>query len=230
MASFNLRTTSSFIPRLRQGVLRQGSRVFFNRVAFNSSNIIQKIGGFLASIFEATEVAQSIRGNGSEDLGAHFGLSDARADGLVNGMAELIRNSVRIVTRPTNAGGTVQIRAIPIDYSEFFSLPGASFPSHPSNITIPVMQWLLIDPNIDIGQAAFDIVFSGEESVAIDARIEKVSRSGRAIMVALKQLGGGSGYVLPAIVRGNLGENFIEFVIRQPGVAQTVAQTVIGSV
>jgi hypothetical protein len=230
MATFKLEPTSSFIPQLRKGVLQQGSRKFFNRIAFNSTIIIQNIGNFLATIFEGTEVARSLRGTGSTDLAAHFGLSDSRADNLVSAMSEVIRQSVSIITKPTDSGGIVQIRAIPIDYSAFLGLPGAEYTSHPSNIIIPVMKWMLIDPDIDIGQAAYDIVFSGQENAAIDARIEKVSRSRRAIMVALEQLGGGSGYVLPAIIRGNAGTNFIEFVIRQPGIAQQVAKIVMGSV
>ncbi len=230
MANFKLQPGTNFISQLRKGVLRQGSKKIFTRVAFNSANIIQKIGNFLATIFEGTDVAQGLRGGGSDDLAAHFGLSDAMADNLASAMAEVIRQSISITNIPTNQGGVIQIRAISMDYAAFFGLPGAEYLSHPSNITIPVMRWLLVDPNIDIGQAAYDIVFSGEGNTAIDARIEKVSRSGRAIMVALEQLGGSGGYVLPEIVRGYAGENFLEFVIRQPGVAQQVAQIVVGSI
>lgn len=229
MPGFKLEPTPAFISQLRKGVLQQGSRQLFTRVAFNSSIIIQKVGNLLVTIFEGTAVAKGLR-EGPDDLAAHFGLSDGGADQLASSMAEVIRQSVSIITQPTDMGGIIKIRAIPIDYAAFFSLPGASYVSQPSNLTIPVMRWMLIDPNIDVGQAAFDIVFSGEESAAIDARIEKVSRSGRAIMVSLKQLGGGGGYVLPEIVRGNAGENFLEFVIRQPNVAQQVVQIVLGSV
>jgi F0F1-type ATP synthase membrane subunit c/vacuolar-type H+-ATPase subunit K len=230
MANFKIETPANFTQQLRRGVLQNGSRAFFTRVAFNSANIINNIGNLLVSTFEATEVARSLRGNGVDDLAAHFGLTDSQADSLASAMAAIIRSSVGIVTRPTNNGGSVQIRGVPIDYSAFLGLPNAEYVSHPSNITIPVMRWLLLDPDIDIGQAAYDIVFSGQGSSKIDARIQKSSRSRRAIMVTLEQLGGGSGYVLPAIVRGNAGENFIEFVIRQPGVAQQVAKIVLGSV
>ncbi len=230
MASFILIPGPNFTSQLRQGVLRAGSRQFFTRVAFNSATIIQKIGDFLITAFENTEIAQALRGNGSDDLAAHFGLTDGQANSLVDSMGAIIRGSVLISTKPTDAGGIVQIRAIPIDYAAFLALSDGEYVSEPSGITIPVMKWLLLDPNIDIGQAAFDIVFSGERGSAIDARIDKISRSGRAIMVSLEQLGGGGGYVLPEIVRGNAGENFIEFVIRQPGVAQEVAKIVIGSV
>lgn len=230
MATFRLEPTANFIAQLRKGVLQQGSRKIFTRVAFNSVIIIQKIGNFLVNIFESTEVAQGLRGGGSDDLAAHFGLSDTEANQLASSMSQVIRQSVSIVTKPTDAGGIIQIRAISIDYAAFLNLPGASYVSQPSNITIPVMRWMLIDPNIDIGQAAFDIVFSGEGNGAIDARIEKVSRSGRAIMVSLEQLGGGGGYVLPSIVRGNAGDNFLEFVIRQPNVARQAIEIMLGSI
>lgn len=230
MASFRLEPTANFIAQLRKGVLQQGSRQLFNRVGFNSATIIQKIGNFLAGLFEGTGVIQALRGNGSDDLAAHFGLSDGEANQLASSMVEVVKKSVSLVTKPNDAGGVIQIRAIPIDYAAFLNLPNASYVSQPSNLTIPVMRWMLIDPDIDIGQAAFDIVFSGEGNAAIDARIEKVSRSGKAIMVSLKQLGGGSGYVLPAIVRGDAGSNFLEFVIRQPNVAQQAVQILLGSV
>lgn len=230
MANFQLIPGPNFQAQLRQGVLREGSRQFFTRVIFNVTSIIGKIGNFLVTAFENTEVAQALRGNGSDDLAAHFGLTDSQANSLVDSMGIVIKNSVSISTRPLDTGGTVEIRAIPLDYSAFLALSDGEYISQPSNITIPVMKWLLLDPNIDIGQAAFDIVFSGERGAAIDARIDKISRSGRAIMVSLEQLGGGGGYVLPEIVRGNAGSNFLEFVIRQPGVAQEVAQIVIGSV
>ncbi len=79
-----------------------------------------------------------------------------------------------------------------------------------------------MDPSIDIGQAAYDIVFQGEGK-KFDVRIQKVSRSGRAIMVSLIALGGGGGYVLPDIISGQGGQNFIEMTLGQKGVAMEAA-------
>lgn len=230
MALIKIQPAANFLSQLQRGILKAGTKELFNRIAFNSSKIIQRVGTLLTTSFEATEVVQALRGNSAEDLPAHFGLSDARANQLVLSMSQVIRESISIITKSTNTGGIITINAVSIDYSEFFDLPGAAYSSHPSEITIPVMRWLLIDPDIDIGQAAYEIVFLGEGGSSIDARIEKVSRSGRAIMVSLDQLGGGGGYVLPAIVRGNAGSNFIEFALRQPGIAQEIANIVVRAI
>lgn len=229
MAKFNLEIPSGFKTQLRKGVSKNSTEQIFARIAFNSPNILQKVGSFLINTFESTEVAQSLRGNGSEDLAAHFGLSDGEANLLVDGMASIILNSIRIFTKPVGNRGIIRVSAINAGYSEFLSLPNAEYISQPSNISIPIMRWLLLDPDIDIGQAAYDIVFLGENS-SFDDRIEQVSRSGRAIMVELETLGGGPSYVLPAIVRGSAGSNFLEFVIRQPNVAKQVSQIIINNI
>jgi len=231
MAGFSLQPRANFDTQLRKGVVDGATKEWFARIAFNASKIIQKLGDLLVYSFESTEVAKALRGGGGgDDLPAHLGMSDTTANQMVDAMSDIIRKSVTLITQPSNTGGIVKINAVSTDYAEFFSVPGASYVSSPSNITIPVMQWLLIDPTIDIGQAAYEIVFLGEGGSGIDARIEKVSRSGRAIMVDLEKLGGGGGYVLPAIVRGGAGANFIEFAIRQPNIAQQAAKIVMANV
>ena len=116
----------------------------------------------------------------------------------------------------------MRIQAVSKDWDRYLSLPGAQYLSQPSNVVVPVVEWLLVNPNIDIGQAAYDIVFKGEGS-QFDARIQKASRSGRAIMVSLDSLGGSDGYVLPSIVSGQSGQNFIEYTLGQQGVAKKAA-------
>jgi hypothetical protein len=195
----------------------------FARVAITKGKVIsQEIGEMLVKTFNNSNVARALRGQGGEDLPAHFGLSDGNANALVDGMGDLIRKSVRIVSQGGVDTASLRIQAVPDDWNEYLSLPGAQYISQPSNITIPVAKWLLIDPGIDIGQAAYDIVFEGEGD-GFDARIQKVSRSGRAIMVSIEALGGGGGYVLPGIVAGQSGQNFIEFTLGQSSVATEAA-------
>ncbi len=215
---FKIEPTADFIAQLEKGVKRGGSRVWARRALAGSSIISREIGDMLVRTFEGTSVAKALRGQGSEDLPAHFGLNNSTANALVDGMAGLIRSSVRILSQDRGGIVSLGIRAIYKNWDEYLSLPGAQYRSYPSNITIPVIEWLLVNPNIDIGQAAYDIVFEGEGK-NFDARIKKSSRSGRAIMVSLKTLGGGGGYVLPSIVSGGLGENFIEMTLGQQDVA-----------
>ncbi len=230
MAQVSLVPGSNFTAQLKRGVLKSVTKEIFNRIAFNSSKIIQQVGNLLALSFESTEVAQALRGNSLDDLPAHFGLSDSEANQLVVSMSQVIRQSISITTSPANTGGIINVNAVPTDYAAFLELPNAKYVSSPSNISIPVMAWLLLDPDIDIGQAAFDIVFLGDGGQSFDDRIEKVSRSGRAIMVTLERLGGGGGYILPAIVRGNAGANFIEFALRQPNVASEITKIVVQNI
>lgn len=233
MADFNLIPTSNFDAQLRKGVLRRGSKQLISRVIFNISQINQKVGEFLVSTFNETPVVAALRGQTSEDLPAHFGLTDSQAISLVEGMAQIIYDSVQVESKIIDGKALISIRAINTDFAAFLALPEASYVSHGAggtNIVIPVMEWMLIDPNIDIGQAAYDIVFNGDFGGKFDVAIHKVSRSGRAIMIELEKLGGSGGYVLPEIVRGGLGNNFIEFAIRQPGVAKKAIEIVVGSV
>lgn len=217
---------SSITAQLTAGILRNGSRAFGGRVGANAASISSEIGNMLVTVFNKTNVAKALRGQGSEDLPAHFGLSDGTAQGLVDGMAELIRSSVRLSYTVKPDGASVRIQAVSKDWDRYLSLPGAQYLSQPSNVVIPVVEWLLVNPNIDIGQAAYDIVFKGEGS-QFDVRIQKVSRSGRAIMVSLDSLGGSGGYVLPSIVSGQSGQNFIEYTLGQQGVAQKAAAILI---
>lgn len=215
---FKIEPTADFIAQLEKGVKREGSRVWARRALAGSSIISREIGTMLVRTFENTGVAKALRGHGSEDLPAHFGLNDSTADALVDGMAELIRSSVQILSQDRGGVVSLRIQAIEKDWEKYLSLPGAEYTSYPSNITIPVIKWLLVNPNIDVGQAAYNIIFEGEGK-NFDARIKKSSRSGRAIMVSLKTLGGGGGYVLPSIVSGGLGENFVEMTLGQRDVA-----------
>ena len=221
--TFNVEPSAKTMIQLAKGVKREGSRVWSRRAIAGATIISREIGNMLVKVFNDTPVAKALRGQGGDDLPAHLGLDDGTAHALANGMAELIRSSVHMMSRSAGGGAvSVRIQAVEDSWSEYLGLPGAQYVSHPSNIVIPVARWLLIDPSIDIGQAAYDIVFRGE-SEKFDVRIQKVSRSGRAIMVSLKALGGSGGYVLPAIISGQAGQNFIEYALGQPDVAAKAA-------
>lgn len=221
---FKIQPTLNMIAQLEKGVRRRGSKVWAGRAMARASVISNDIGNMLVNRFNSSAVAKALRGQGPEDLPAHLGLSDSKANSLVDGMAELIRSSVRIMSKGSENVVSLRIQAIERDWSEYLDLPGAQYTSHPSNITIPVARWLLIDPSIDIGAAAYQIIFSGD-SEQFNTRIQKVSRSGRAIMVSLEALGGGgTPYVLPSIISGGMGKNFIEMTLGQPDVAQKAAQ------
>lgn len=219
---FKIKPTSKTMTQLIKGVRREGSRKWSGRVLTKAALISKEIGTMLVKTFNNTAVAKALRGQGSADLPAHFGLNDGAANALVDGMADLIRSSVHILSRSDGDAVSIRIQAVEDNWNEYLALPGAQYVSSPSNVIIPVAKWLLIDPSIDIGQAAYEIVFQGEDA-NFDIRIQKVSRSGRAIMVSLKTLGGGGGYVLPAIVSGQAGQNFIEYALRQSSIAMEAA-------
>jgi hypothetical protein len=200
-----------------------------NRLALNAQTVFIAIGDYLASVFEKTDVAKSLRGIGTVDLPAHFGLSDSDANGLVDGMVNILINSVFLGSKITPNGGSLTIRAVATDWEKYTSLPGAKYISEKSGIEIPVVEWMLVNPDIDIGQAAYDIVFRGD-SAQFDTVIQTNSRSGRAIMVSLQDLGGSGGYALPDILRHNSGMNFIEFAIGQKDVARRCAEILMEGV
>lgn len=226
---FKIEPTTRMVAQLKKGVRREGSKMWAGRAMARAAEISNDIGNMLVRKFNNSVVARALRGHGSEDLPAHLGLNDSTASALVDGMAQLIRSSVRISRRSNKDTVSIRIQAVERDWNEYLNLPGAQYTSHPSNIVIPVVKWLLIDPNIDIGQAAYDIVFEGENE-NFDVRIKKVSRSGRAIMVSLTALGGSGGYVLPGIISGQAGQNFIEMTLGQPGVAQEAARILMKKV
>jgi len=220
---FNVQPTAKTMVQLAKGVKREGSRIWAGRAMAQAATVSKEIGNMLVKVFNETQVAKALRGQGGTDLPAHLGLDDSTANSLADGMAGLLRTSVRLMSKSAGGGAvSVRIQAVEDNWNEYLGLPGAQYISQPSNITIPVARWLLVDPSIDIGQAAYDIVFRGE-SEKFDVRIQKVSRSGRAIMVSLKALGGSGGYVLPAIISGQAGQNFIEYALGQPSVAVEAA-------
>jgi hypothetical protein len=227
--TFTVEPTSNTINQLARGVKTHGSKLWGRMVIIKGHAIASEIGSMLVWKFYSTPVARALRGHGSEDLPAHFGLDDGTANALVDGMANLINSSVQLRTQSNGQIVSVRIQAIEKNWNEYLSLPGAQYISSPSNATIPVVRWMLIDPSIDIGQAAYDIVFKGENT-QFDAQIQKVSRSGRAIMVSLKALGGGGGYVLPSIISGQAGQNFIEYTLGQQGVAMEAAAILMKNV
>lgn len=212
-----------FDTQLKNGVLTDSINLIKNKVSAGFNSLKNSIGNVIIEEFNNTNVVKSLLFGSPIDLQAHFGLSDSEANGLVAGMIKIIKNSVQIIVS-NDRNKVVQIRAIEDSFTEFLSLPGASVISKPSNIRIPIMEWMLLDPNIDIGQAAFDIVFKGENGGKFDVSIEKFSRSGNAIMISLETLGGGGGYVLPDIIRGKAGKNFIEFAIVQQSVIDRIGE------
>ena len=223
MAIIRIKPGAGFDQQLRDGVSTSMFKMLDGKFALNAQKIFEKIGDYIVDIFEKTDVVKSLRGNGSVDLPAHFGLSDEQAEGLVNGMSNIIMNSIVLQSHVRPNGGSLIIKVIKTDWENYLSLPGAQYISQPSNATIPVLEWMLINPNIDIGQAAYSIVFEGEPRFNA-----KVSRSGRAIMASLNSLGGGgTGYVLPDIIRKSGSSNFIEFAICQPQVAENIGLLVM---
>lgn len=214
--------TAKTAAQLVTGVRKEASKILAGRALAHASDISKGIGNMLVGKFNNTAVARALRGQGAEDLPAHLGLDDSTANALADGMAEMIRTSVRILSRSGKGSVSLRIQAVEDNWNEYLTLPGAQYVSYPSKVTIPVIKWLLVDPSIDIGQAAYDIVFQGEDE-KFDVRIQKVSRSGRAIMVSLVALGGGGGYVLPDIISRQGGQNFIEYTLGQKGVAMEAA-------
>ena len=226
MSSFTIFPGPGFDTQLINGILDG----LITRVISKQPVIRQRIGELLASTFDRTSVAKALRNKGATDLPAHLGLTDSQASKLADDMATVIRRSVVLTTNRIGSNAIITIAAIESDFQEFLALPNAKYVSlseKGTSIEIPVMEWLLLDPNKDIGQAAFDIVFRGTRGAGFDSSITRVSRSGRAIMATLEKLGGGTGYVLPSIVSGGLGKNFLEFAFNQPGVAEKSAQIVI---
>lgn len=217
---------SNFDAQLRKGVLNESMRLIAQKVLVNSQAIKTEIGQLLVRFFLKTDVVGSLLGGGSTDLSAHLGLRSGEGAGLVNGMKNILQNSVTLITS-LKKEKVIQIRAVEADFGVFRALPGASHINSRSGISVPVIDWMLIDPDIDIGQAAFDIVFRGDFGGKFDSTIQEGSRSGRAIMVSLESLGGGGSYVLPEILRQSGGKNFIEAAIRQRGVVDEIGKILI---
>lgn len=226
---FKIQPTPQTMSQLARGVKLNGSKTWFVRVFQKRAVIVGEISQMLVAEFNNSSVARALRGQGSTDLPAHFGLNNSTANALADGMADLIKKSVRLGGSPGKDAMSIFIKAVEKDWNEYLSLSGASYVSSPSNITIPVAKWLLIDPTIDIGQAAYDIVFKGENN-QFDVRIQHVSRSGRAIMVSLATLGGSGGYVLPSIVSGQAGQNFIEYTLGQPNIAMKATKILMNKI
>ena len=216
-----IKTPTGFMKQLHHGVKSGAARRLVDAVRARQERLVSLIGGYLADRFNQTPVAQALRGGSSVDLPAHFGLTDAQASALTDGMAGLIRNSVEIIPTRRKAGGHIKIRAVQKEWEKYAQLTGGSYRSQPSGALIPVAKWMLVDPEIDIGQAAYSIVWDGG---AHSSAIARHSRSGRALMVKLGLPEANQPYVLPAIVHKQAGQNFIEYTLGQPGVAQQAAK------
>ncbi len=216
-----IKTPAGFMKQLHHGVKSGAGRRIVDAVHVREERIVALIGGYFADRFNQTAVAQALRGGSSVDLPAHFGLTDARATTLADGMAGLIRDSVEIIPTKHKAGGHIRITAVPKVWEQYAQLTGGTYRSRPSGALIPVAKWMLVDPEIDVGQAAYSIVWEGG---AYSSAIAKHSRSGRALMVKLGLPEANQPYVLPAIVHKQAGQNFIEYTLGQPEVAQQAAK------
>lgn len=218
--NFNLKFTN-LSQQLKAGVEKDLAQQVNSAVAVRSNIAISVIGELLVNVLRNTPVITSLKYRTPEDLPAHFGLSDSVANTMADRMLDIVAKSVSLVT---NLGKMrVGIQAVESSYREFLFIPGAAYISGPSAIFIPVMRWMLLDPTIDIGQAAYDIVFSGDSRVD-PAEVETYSRSGRAVMKALKTLPFGSSYTLPSILWEGAGDNFIHYTLGQEGVVRQVAE------
>ena len=219
-------TPAGFMEQLHHGVKSGAAQRLIDAVHVRQRRIVSLIGGYLADQFNQTPVAQALRGASSVDLPAHFGLADAQASALADGMAGLIRGSVEIIPTRRKAGGHIRIKAVQKEWEKYAQVTGGSYRSQPSGVLIPVAKWMLVDPEIDVGQAAYSIVWEGG---AYASAIAKHSRSGRALMVKLGLPEANQPYVLPAIVHKQAGQNFIEYTLGQPGVAQQAAKLLMAN-
>lgn len=223
MASANLIIPPGFDEQLRKGSLESVLPQISKRIALNANKIVTQIGDFLVQTFNTSDVVKALKGQGV-DLPAHFGLTDEQAVLLADGMAELIRQSVQLIVSVNNPKVIINILAASTNWDLYASLPGGEYISKPSGILIPVAKWMLIG-DIDIGQAAYSIVFDGNKVDLIN------SRSGRALMVELDSIAGvNTPYVLPAIINKRAGENFIAYTLGQPGVAKRVIEIVLSNI
>lgn len=221
-----IRLSSTATKQIRDGVRKQFPDKLFRRVLARRQKIVTRIGNFLAEVFNSTEVALALRGQSAIDLPAHFGLTDEQAEQLADGMADLIRRSIRVGKSTSSI--VLTLRAVDGDWEKYTQLPGAEYYSVSKRGTflIPVARWMLLDPNIDPITAEYEIVFD------LNAQQALVSRSGRAIMmtqtaVERRGLPSNGPYVLPAIVSGRLGGNFIERTLGDPVVAEAAMTTLV---
>lgn len=207
--------------QLAEQIKKQLGQMVWNRFLLRSKPILDEVGNMLAARFLQTDVAVALlHPTGDNDcLVGHLGLTHELAKGLCDGMQNLIRNSVK--ASPGNGEIVVQIKAVAKDWDAYRALPGAAYISKPSGRTIPVVDWLLVNPNIDVGQAEYDIAWKGEWGKASNFRN---SRSGYAIMVHEKKWGQNwhGPWVLPTWVHSVGGKNFIEYALGQEGVAKEV--------
>jgi len=208
-----------------------------NKVNARRTIIQQAIGNYLSKTLGETDVVKSLLGIGSTDLQAEFGLSDGAAATLVGGLLDMIKKSVTIIPGKSNI--VISIRGVSNYWNDYLGLPNASYISQPSNQTIPVLRWMLIDPDIDIGQVAYDMEMGRTLVYDIFTKgygfdnLLLWSRSGRAIMATtdlLKVAGAPfreGGYIVPDVARPISGANFIEYTIGQNKVAIDVAKIVL---
>jgi len=212
----------NFATQLKFGILKDAPKV----IARESLARIGKIKGAVADVLiekvDNTAVIKSLLGQGSVDLAAHLGMTPEEVISFTDGIGDVISQEIVLVTS-NNPNKFVTIKAVRDDFGKMLSLPGASH-STLKGIEIPVARWILINPNIDIGQAAFDIVFLGKEDRRFDNLIRSESRSGRALMILLENLSGGKPYVLPTIIRGRGGRNFITVALQTKKIRDQVGQ------
>jgi hypothetical protein len=191
------------------------------------ASISQGIGTMLSSVLETSEVISSLRGGSSVDLPAHLGLTDQLAAALADGMVNMMHTGIIYNAIRSGEKFIINIQAVPRAWEAYRSLPGGEYISvnrHTgTSIVIPVAQWMLVNPNLDIGQLQYSILFAGDTA----RDISTISRSGRAIMVKIGTPESGEPYFLPGILQQKLGKNFIEYVIGQPQIAIKVMNFVI---
>lgn len=224
--SIQIIPTNQFDAQFAIGVRREAASKITKKIIGSVGAIKKSVGEVLVVIFRNTPVVQGLTGGGAVDLQAHLGLRPGEGSSFAAGMQNVILDEINITTS-NDPNKIIKLTAIDASYSRMIVLPGASHTNQQTGTTVPVGEWILVDPDIDIGQAAFDIVFKGGEGGKFDKAIQQGSRSGRAIMVALQSLGGGPGYVLPAVVRGDGGKNFIEVAMQTQKVADRIGQIIL---
>lgn len=206
------------------------------RLLVNRYQVLVKIMAYLKLTFWETPVCKAMTGRDpANDLPAEFGITDHEMTLVAEHMAEVIGSSAMLVGPEipyTSTPGSVmvaEIKAVSADWPKYELGNKTAYESSPSGRWIRWMRWMLEQPEIDFITAAFDIVYRGENLV-IDTRIQKRSRSGRALMARISQLQkiglDKGGYLFPDICRQKAGKNFLEYTFSQPGVGEHVLNIV----
>lgn len=213
--------------KLIKHINTQVRAMMFDRLFVRQSSLLSQIGDLLAKEFAGSAVGATLLDPGTEsgDLIGHLGISTSQSRELGTAMMALIRGSVSLQAGKRQT--VIRVTAVSRDWNAYRSLPYAQYVSKQSGATIPVSDWLLVNPEIDVGQAEYDIAWKDDSP--FPDRSFKNSRSGIAVMIRQAKWGANwSGpWKLPTWVHKIGGENFIEYTLGQTGVASAVGKILL---